>query len=128
VATGPAEPILAYHPDAYEVSRGDLKGRHSAGESFLSAFLAGSRHSEILAIAGRDEHFAAFEKAVKDAHRPLTARRVARHDVKSLRERSLVHLPTPGLARGRIRSFLATTPTQCRASPIPSRPVPSSKW
>jgi alpha-maltose-1-phosphate synthase len=105
--TGPAEPILAYHPDAYEISRGDLKGRHSAGESFLSAFLAGARNTEMLAIAGRDEHFAAFEKAVKSAHRPLTARRVARQDGKAMRERGLLHLPTPGLAEeARLRSFL----------------------
>ena len=68
---GPAEPILAYHPDAYEVTRDDLKGRHSAGESFLSAFLAAARHPEVLAIASRDDHFRAFEKAVKDAKRPL---------------------------------------------------------
>jgi glycosyltransferase involved in cell wall biosynthesis len=105
---GPAEPILAYHPDAYEVTRDDLKGRHSAGESFLSAFLAAARQPEALAIAGRDEHFAAFEKAVKNARRPeLTARRVARQDVRSFRERSLLHLPIPGLAEeARLRSFV----------------------
>jgi starch synthase len=108
VRTGPAEPILAYHPDAYEVARDDLKGRHSAGESFLSAFLATARQTEVLAIAGRDDHFAAFEKAVKDAGRSaLTARRVARQDIKTLRERSLMYLPTPGLAEeARLRSFL----------------------
>jgi alpha-maltose-1-phosphate synthase len=106
--TGPAEPIVAYHPDAYEVARDDLKGRHSAGESFLSAFLATARQGEALAIAGRDDHFAAFEKAVKDAMRPaLTARRVGRQDIKTLRERSLLYLPTPGLAEeARLRSFL----------------------
>jgi alpha-maltose-1-phosphate synthase len=103
----PAEPILAYHPDAYEVARDDLKGRHSAGESFLSAFLATTRQPEALALTSRDDHFAAFEKAVKDAKRPLTARRVARQDIKALRERSLLHLPTPGLAEeARLRSFL----------------------
>jgi alpha-maltose-1-phosphate synthase len=106
--TAPAEPILVYHPDAYEVTRDDLKGRHSAGESFLSAFLATSRQSEALAIAGRDDHFGAFEKAVKEARRPLlAARRVARQDIKSLRERGLVHLPVPGLAEeARLRAFL----------------------
>lgn len=105
---GPAEPILAYHPDAYEIVRDDLKGRHSAGESFLSAFLASARQPEALAIAGRDEHFSAFEKAVKNARRPdLTARRVARQDVKTLRERSLLHLPIPGLPdEARLRSFV----------------------
>ncbi|MBX9777190.1 MAG: glycosyltransferase family 4 protein [Xanthobacteraceae bacterium] len=103
----PAEPVIAYHPDAYEVARDDLKGRHSAGESFLSAFLATARQPEALAVTGRDDHFAAFEKAVKDAKRPLTARRVARQDIKALRERSLLHLPTPGLAEeARLRSFL----------------------
>jgi alpha-maltose-1-phosphate synthase len=106
--SGPAEPVLAYHPDAYEVVRDDLKGRHSAGESFLSAFLATAGQSEALAIAVRDDHFAAFEKAVKDAMRPaLTARRVGRQDIKTLRERSLLYLPTPGLAEeARLRSFL----------------------
>ena len=90
-----------------EVARDDLKGRHSAGESFLSAFLATTRQSEALAIAGRDDHFQAFEKTVKDAKRPLlTARRVARQDIKTLRERGLVHLPVPGLAEeARLRSF-----------------------
>jgi starch synthase len=106
--TGPAEPIIAYHPDAYETARDDLKGRHAAGESFLSAFLTGARQSEALAVTTRDDHFATFEKAVKDAKRPLlTARRVARQDIKTLRERSLLHLPTPGVAEeARLRSFL----------------------
>jgi alpha-maltose-1-phosphate synthase len=105
---GSAEPILAYHPDAYEVARDDLKGRHSAGESFLSAFLATARQGEVLAIAGRDDHFQAFEKSVRDAKRPaLTARRVARQDIKTLRERGLLYLPTPGLPEeARLRSFL----------------------
>jgi glycosyltransferase involved in cell wall biosynthesis len=105
---GPAEPILAYHPDAYEVLRDDLKGRHSAGESFLSAFLAAARQPEALALVGRDEHFAAFEKAVKIARRPeLSARQVARQDVKTLRERGLLHLPIPGLPEeARLRSFV----------------------
>ena len=105
---GPVEPILLYHPDAYEVAREDLKGRHSAGESFLSAFLATVRQSEALAIAGRDEHFKAFEKTVKDAKRPLlNARRVARQDIKTLRERGVVHLPVPALGEeARLRAFL----------------------
>src|SRR5262245_7013758 len=104
---GPVEPILLYHPDAYEVGREDLKGRHSAGESFLTAFLATARQNEALAIVGRDDHFKDFEKAVKDAKRPLlTARRVARQDVRTLRERGVVHLPVPGLAEeARLRAF-----------------------
>lgn len=105
---GPVEPILVYHPDAYEVAREDLKGRHAAGESFLSAFLATARQAEALAIAGRDDHFKAFEKTVKDAKRPLlNARRVARQDIKTLRERGVVHLPVPSLAEeARLRAFL----------------------
>lgn len=105
---GPVEPILFYHPDAYEVVRDDLKGRHAAGESFLSAFLATARQSEALAIVGRDDHFTAFEKTVQEAKRPLlAARRVARQDIKTLRERSLVHLPVPSLAEeARLRAFL----------------------
>jgi starch synthase len=104
----PLEPILAYHPDAYEVARDDLKGRHSAAESFLSAFLAATRSPEVLAVTGTDEHFRTFEKTVADAKRPLlSARRVIRQDLKTLRERSLLYLPTPGLAEeARLRSFL----------------------
>ncbi len=103
----PAEPIIAYHPDAYDTGRDDLRGRQAAGESFLSAFLAGVRSPDVLAITGRAEHFTAFEKAVKDAKRPLlTARRVAREDLKTLRARSLLHLAGPGLAEeARLRSF-----------------------
>lgn len=122
-----AEPIIAYHPDAYEVARDDLNGRHSAGESFLSAFLAGTLNPEVLAITGRDEHFQSFEKAVKDARRPLlTARRVVRQDVKSLRERGVMHFPTPGLAEeARLRSFVGddTYAISGVAHAVSARPV-----
>ena len=46
--TPPVNPVLFYYPDGYWVLRSDLKGRDSAGESFLSAFITQTVHSEVL--------------------------------------------------------------------------------
>ena len=67
-------PVLLYHPDAYRVARKDLKGRHSAGESFLTAFLEHAPGPEVYALCLGQQGFKDFEQSVKASGRPLTAR------------------------------------------------------
>jgi hypothetical protein len=86
-------PVLFYHPDAYGVLRDDLKGRHSAGESFLTAFLEQAEGPEVHALCRADTHFDDFAKAVKESGRPLTPRRVLRQDAPA--RRAPLHLPIP---------------------------------
>ena len=99
-------PILLYHPDAYRVDRDDLKGRHSAGEGFLAAFLAQTPAPDVYALCS-SSHFAEFAATVAGSGRDLKPRQVSRGDTAVLRERSLVNLPHPELAReARARSFV----------------------
>ena len=59
-------PVLLYHPDGYRVARQDLKGRHSAGEAFLTAFLEQAKDADIYGLClekGGAEHFAETIKA-----------------------------------------------------------------
>ena len=100
-------PVLIYHPDAYQVAREDLKGRHSAGESFLAAYLAQQREREIYGLCLGDKVQADFVQAVKSSGPAHTAHPVRRTEVSILRKQGLLYLPYPGLAEeARRRSFL----------------------
>ena len=102
-----ADPILLYHPDAYRIDRKDIKGRRSAGDSFLGAFLAQASGPDVYALCESRLHSLAFSETVAAAGRKLIAKPVFRRDVATLRARPLVHLPHPALSReARIRSFL----------------------
>jgi starch synthase len=105
--SAPVNPILFYHPDGYRVARPDLKGRHSAGESFLAAFLALTPHDEVFALTGNADHFREFDAVVAQCGRPLAARHVSPLDLTVLRERGLLYLPGPDIAvHARARSYL----------------------
>lgn len=104
-------PVLFYHPDGYQVARQDLKGRHSAGESFLTAFLQQAEEMEVFALCAGKDGPAAFTQAVKEAARPpgspLTARPLNRGDVEVLRRQGVLNLPAPGLdSEAETRAFL----------------------
>jgi hypothetical protein len=106
----PANPILFYHSDGYRVARPDLKGRHSAGEGFLSAFLAQTPHREVFALCRSAAQFQDFSEFLVQSGRPLTARQVSTLDVVLLRERGLVYMPGPDIAeQARVRSFFGET-------------------
>jgi glycosyltransferase involved in cell wall biosynthesis len=100
-------PVLFYHPDGFQVARKDLKGRHSAGESFLTAFLQQAEEKEIFALCAGKDGPAAFTQAVRDSGRPLTARPLNRGDVEVLRRQGVLNLPAPGLdGEAETRAFL----------------------
>src|SRR5437868_5987127 len=100
-------PVLLYAPDAYEVARNDLKGRHSAGEGFLTAFVGHARAPEIYGLclgAGSAEHFSAAIRSYPGAPEP---RAIGRGNVDVLRRQGMLHLPGPVLAdEAETRSFL----------------------
>jgi glycosyltransferase involved in cell wall biosynthesis len=100
-------PILFYHPDGYRVARQDLKGRHSAGESFLTAFLEHAPGSEIHALCGNKEIGEDFQRTVRSGKTARTPRVVSRSDIEAIRRQGLLHLPYPGIAEeARVRDFL----------------------
>jgi glycosyltransferase involved in cell wall biosynthesis len=106
-AIGRTDPVLLYHPDGYRIDREDLKGRHSAGASFLSAFLERCDGPEVFALCDKREHYAEFARTVEACGRPLTARHVGRTDAARLREQALLFVPHPQLANeARLRSFI----------------------
>ena len=105
-----ADPVLLYHPDGYRIDREDLKGRHSAGASFLSAFLQHCTGPDAFALCEKREHFAEFGRVVEACGRPLKAQPVSRNDLARLREQALLYLPHPELSReARLRGFLNDT-------------------
>jgi glycosyltransferase involved in cell wall biosynthesis len=103
----PVNPVLLYNPDGYRVARQDLKGRHSAGESFLTAFLARQEAAEVFALCGDNDAAQAFKADVAASGRELTVHTLGRMDVAALRRQGLLYLPHPGIAQEvRLRSFL----------------------
>lgn len=56
---------ILYHPDGYQTARQDLKGRHVAGESFLTGFIRHSGQAEFFCHAMNDEHGAEFGRFVE---------------------------------------------------------------
>jgi len=104
--TPPPNPVLFYHPDGYQVARKDLKGRHSAGESFLAAFLDQAA-GEVFALCAGNKMAEEFRQTVA-AHKPaLTPRAIGRGDVATLRRQGLLNLPYPGIGEeARTRNFL----------------------
>ena len=64
------DPILLYHPDAYQVDHKDIKGgRTAAGDSFLGAFLAQASGPDVYALCETRPHFRAFSETVAGAGR-----------------------------------------------------------
>ena len=100
-------PVLLYHPDGYRVTRADLKGRHSAGESFLDAFLRTVDGPEVYGLLLNTQGGPQFAETVAAAGRDLAPKVVTRSDVEILRGQGLLYIPHAELAReARTRSFL----------------------
>ncbi len=100
-------PILLYDPDGYEVARQDLKGRHSAGEAFLTAFLEHSQGPDIYGLCANDKIATRFRTTIESFGRGLTPRPLDRTQTDVLRRQGVLHLPIPGIAQeARTRSFL----------------------
>lgn len=100
-------PVLLYHHDGYRVERLDLKGRHSAGEGFLTAFLDQSEAADIHALCLGRESANYFVQTIRTCGRPLNPRPIGRTDVAALQRQGVLNLPTPGLAEeALLRAFL----------------------
>jgi glycosyltransferase involved in cell wall biosynthesis len=106
MTTPQPKPILFYHPDGYRVAREDLKGRHSAGEAFLSAFLDRAS-GDVFGLCADKQGAEAFSKTVAAHKRGLKPQAVTRGDVSVLRRQGLLNLPHPDIAtEARLRNFL----------------------
>jgi starch synthase len=100
-------PILLYHPDGYRVARDDLKGRHSAGESFLTAFVDHAPGPDVFALCGNKEGAEEFQRTIKQQKPSLAPRIVTRADSAALRRQGLMFQPQPDIAEeARLRGFL----------------------
>jgi glycosyltransferase involved in cell wall biosynthesis len=100
-------PILLYHPDGYRVARDDLKGRHSAGESFLAAFIEHAPGPDVFALCGQKDAAEEFQRTVKSQRPSLAPRIVTRADRAALRRQGMMFQPQPDVAEeARLRAFL----------------------
>jgi glycosyltransferase involved in cell wall biosynthesis len=100
-------PVLYYHPDEFRVAREDLKGRHSAGESFLTAFLEYAPGPDVYALCRGAQSFEQFRQSVGASGRALTAHAVGRNDLDVLSRQAVLNLPEPGIVNeARVRSLV----------------------
>lgn len=100
-------PVILYHPDGYQTARADLKGRHSAGESFLTAFLQQVEGPEVFGLMVNDQGIEEFRASVQQSGRALSPRVITRGDIAMMRAQGLLHVPHPGLAgEAGTRSFV----------------------
>lgn len=105
-----ANPVLYFHPDAYRVARTDLKGRHSAGESLLTALIAQTPHTDIYALCQNVDEFREFASLVTESGRPLNAQAVSRLDFARLHAQGLLYLADPRVAElARARNIYSDT-------------------
>ena len=105
-----ANPVLFFHPDAYRVARTDLKGRHSAGESLLTAFIEQTPHPDIYALCQNIEEFREFVSIVTESGRPLKPQAVSRLDFARLHAQGLLYLADPRVAESaRARNVYSDT-------------------
>ena len=105
--TPPVNPVLFYYPDGYRVLRSDLKGRDSAGESFLSAFITQAVHSEVYALCGNAEEFREFAAAVSESRRSLTVFAGVKMRQKSVPTKEPAEQVIKGIRRATRRHFSA---------------------
>jgi glycosyltransferase involved in cell wall biosynthesis len=100
-------PVILYHPDGYQTARADLKGRHSAGASFLSAFLGHVEGPDVFGLLLNAQGAEDFRATVQASERPLSPRVITRADIATIRTQGLLYVPDPTLAaEARVRSFL----------------------
>lgn len=99
-------PAIFYHPDAFRTSRNDLKGRHSAGESFLTAYLNAAKSDEVYALCASKRDAKDFADFVGEINATIKANTFGRADIARLQQQKVLHLPHPEIAEeARLRSF-----------------------
>ncbi|WP_448192926.1 glycosyltransferase family 4 protein [Azospirillum sp. sgz301742] len=89
---------IYYHPDAFSVERGDVKGRHSAGAGFLAA-AARHHRAETLYCYAANMHLAqeCAGSVQRYAGRQRPVGWIALSNPAGLRDPGCVFLPGPGL-------------------------------
>jgi glycosyltransferase involved in cell wall biosynthesis len=106
--TGRPNPIIFYHPDGYRVARQDLKGRHSAGESFLTALLDQLPEPDVYALCAGKQVADDFVNSVRASHPARKPNAVSRADLETIRRQGLIYLPFPGIAdEARLRNLVS---------------------
>ena len=110
-----ADPILLYHPDAYRIDRKDIKGRRSAGDSFLGAFLAQASGPDVYALCESRLHSLAFSETVAlRAGNSLPSRSFAGTLRRCVRDRSCTCLIQPSHAKLGSAAFSETMRMPCQ--------------
>ncbi|HYG89658.1 MAG TPA: glycosyltransferase family 4 protein [Azospirillum sp.] len=93
----PPTAAIYFHPDAYSVTRKDLKGRHSAGAGFLRAFARHHAGERLFCYTETRARAVEFAKAIgAAAGRPRPTAWIPLPDVRRLAEPGCLFLPGPG--------------------------------
>jgi glycosyltransferase involved in cell wall biosynthesis len=95
----PHWPALRYEPDGFSISQSRIMGRHSAGLSFLRAFVRAAGSRGIVGVGASASSGSNFRDAVRALSPQARARWASLGDQQALAKIGAMHLPDPQLAR-----------------------------
>jgi starch synthase len=94
-----AWPALRFEPDGFRIPVARVMGRHSAGVSFLRAFVRAAGAREIVGVSASPASGSCFRETVRALSRQAQARFAPLVDQQALAKIGAMHLPDPQLAR-----------------------------
>ena len=101
-------PALRFETDGFQIPDNRVMGRHSAGVSFLRAFVNASRGREVAGVGANAAAAAAFMERVASLSPDARARWLELEDQRGLARIGAMHVPDPQIARhARLRQTLS---------------------
>lgn len=95
----PPWPALRFEPDGFSIPESRVMGRHSAGVSFLRAFVRAAGAREIVGVGASAASGSFFRDNVRALSPQARARWASLADQQALADIGAMHLPDPQLAR-----------------------------
>ncbi len=92
-------PALRFEPDGFSIPESRIMGRHSAGVSFLRAFVRAAGSREIVGVGARASAGSVFRDNVRALSSQAEARWSLLADQQALAKIGALHVPDPQLAR-----------------------------
>lgn len=90
--------VLYYHPEAYSISGEKLMGRHSAGESFLQAYLKYSSDENIAVYCDLEDHRKSFLSCRENIASKKNVTFLDRTSLTRLENFGCIYYPSPSLS------------------------------
>lgn len=92
-----ALPALRFEPDGFRVPVGRIMGRHSAGKSFMQAFVTAAGDAPVTGVGGQSKTAQAFLEDVRTINPQAHARFLRLDDQRAIAQCGAMHLADPSL-------------------------------